>query len=390
MDVYDLGPNDGVGVQSYHVVREMARRGHEVDVVYLNDGPWAAEYGTLCRSLRKVPSLEFSPKHLSRDPDGNPVWPAIIAGVRSRPQVIYHNGFHAPWWPVVIGGVLRVPVVSHFHGFVPFEMSRARKLATRRVDRYITVSEAMRTDLVARGVTATPIHVVYNGVDPSQYPWGGRPERDAARGRLGLPVDGPVVLYMGGINPNKGVDLLITAAQALARTRDGFRLLIAGTGDDPVFVDALRHASSGFAVTWLGRLTDVTDALHASDVLAVPSRWDEPFARVVIEAMVSGRPVVAARSGGLPEILTGEFTQGLFARNDAEDLRAKLDDMLDWREHDPDLGRRCRDHVVEHFSFTKMVDAIEDHLSRAIFERRGRVEAGGSAEGWQRTVSGDG
>jgi glycosyltransferase involved in cell wall biosynthesis len=111
--------------------------------------------------------------------------------------------------------------------------------------------------------------------------------------------------------------------------------------------------------------SDVVGPLHAADVVVVPSVYAEPFGRVVIEALSTGRPVIASSIGGIPEILTGDFARFLVPPGDAPALARKLGELLDWRTRDDGLAEACTDHVRQHFSKSSMVDAIEDRLANA-------------------------
>ena len=99
--------------------------------------------------------------------------------------------------------------------------------------------------------------------------------------------------------------------------------------------------------------------LHASDVVVVPSVWQEAFGRTVIEALATGRPVVASRVGGIPEILSGTLGRFLFERDDADGLAEQLLGLLHWRVKEPALAELCRSRVLEQFTLERTVDGIE-------------------------------
>src|SRR5690348_9870036 len=101
---------------------------------------------------------------------------------------------------------------------------------------------------------------------------------------------------------------------------------------------------------------DVVTPLHAADILVVPSVWDEPCGRVVIEAMATGCPVLASRAGGLPEILTGSFAAMLVERGDARALANRLQRFIGWRDKDPGLSVACSTHVRKNFSLANTVN----------------------------------
>ena len=124
----------------------------------------------------------------------------------------------------------------------------------------------------------------------------------------------PVVLAVGRLAPQKGLDVLIDAAGRW-RTRDPQpRTVIAGDGP----LAAALRAQAGRAqadVLLLGHREDVPALLEIADVVVVPSRW-EARALILQEAMRSGKPIVATRVGGTPELVSGDGTPGIGASHD--------------------------------------------------------------------------
>jgi glycosyltransferase involved in cell wall biosynthesis len=108
--------------------------------------------------------------------------------------------------------------------------------------------------------------------------------------------------------------------------------------------------------------TDVVTPLHAADLVVVPSQGEEAFGRTVIEALSTGRPVVASEVGGIPEILTGELASFQVPPSDAGAIAAKVRELLDWRTREPELADACRAHIIGNFSKRAMVDAVEESL----------------------------
>jgi glycosyltransferase involved in cell wall biosynthesis len=93
--------------------------------------------------------------------------------------------------------------------------------------------------------------------------------------------------------------------------------------------------------------------------VVLPSTCSETFGRVLIEAMACGTPVIGSRVGGVPEVLTGEFAEWLVAPGDERDLAGALERVQVRRAADPDIGRRCRVHIAEHFPVDRTIDALE-------------------------------
>jgi glycosyltransferase involved in cell wall biosynthesis len=127
------------------------------------------------------------------------------------------------------------------------------------------------------------------------------PSRSAGevRAELGLDDDRPLVVAVGRLHPQKGYDVLLDALGRLP----GKRPLVVIAGDGPLQDElAARIAADDLPVRLLGRRPDVADLLAAADVCVLPSRW-EARSLTAQEALRSGTPLVATRTGGLPELL---------------------------------------------------------------------------------------
>jgi glycosyltransferase involved in cell wall biosynthesis len=132
------------------------------------------------------------------------------------------------------------------------------------------------------------------------------PTRAAAdvRAELGLDGDRPLVLAVGRLHPQKGYDVLLDAVTRLAGdVRLPAPPLVAVAGDGPLQAElAARIAAQRLPVRLLGRRSDVADLFAAADLCVLPSRW-EARSLTAQEALRSGTPLVATRTGGLPELL---------------------------------------------------------------------------------------
>ena len=178
--------------------------------------------------------------------------------------------------------------------------------------------------------------------------------------------------------------MLLDAWRRLGVSGDEGRLLIVGSpsahlDDGAGFLERLQ-ATAPPGCVWSPAQSDVVGPLHAADVVVVPSVWAEPFGRVIVEAMATGRPAVASRVGGIPEILTGEFERFLVEPGDAGVLTLALESLVGWQEREPALADRCRAHVRDHFSLDRVVEGVERSLSAAAGEIRGRGRRGSETD----------
>ena len=368
--VEQLNPDGGEQVNSLQISRELARRGHQIDLIYTTDGAFAPEYREFCRSLQQVPPVDFS----FRSPvaGARNLFECVKASVHSKPDVIYNSRFFSLEWAAATHLLTRAPVVCHAQGDVGGNKLRER-LRVKLARDYIPVSRYTAGLLGQLGVDDAAITVVHNGVDPDLYPFGGEAELCGARDALGIDHDAIVLLYYGRLDPIKGIEVLLESFAYLSRHSERFLLVIQGAWwDNEAYFRRLQELAPPDGVRWIRRQTDVVTPLHAADVVVCPSIWEEPFGRVIIEALSTGRPIVATRVGGIPEILTGELAELLVAPHDPKALAEKLIETHDWRSTSPGLGLDCRKHVEKHFTQAQMVDGIEEVLERAVRRRSGR------------------
>lgn len=361
--VRDLEANGGTAMSVMTSMRELASRGHEIHVHYEQDGNLGPEFREFAASLIQGPPVMYGRRSPLGDIGGiaHNAWVAR----RVRPDAVYTNHFTELAWGAAVRRLTGARVVCFLREFTDVSALSTRVL-TRGVGGFIVGSECMRMTWAQHGIDASRIHVVPPGVDLRDYPEGSESDMKPARERLGLPTDGYVVTFVGRIVPQKGVEVLLEAWRRMALAPDQATLVIAGVpmlshGPEPYSASLMKDAPPG--TVWLPMQRDVISVMHASDVVVVPSVWDEPFGRVVIEGMATGRPVVASRVGGIPETLDGEFERFLFPRSDAEALAERLLTLRTWRTDDPDLGRRAIAHVASRYTLAGHANGIESVLA---------------------------
>ena len=172
----------------------------------------------------------------------------------------------------------------------------------RLADRVITVSREQQRLLRRRGVEPRRLVLVPNVIDVDAFRAGaGRPDR--ARSAVGLPRQGPVVAAVGRLAHQKGLDLFLEAAVGIGRQRPDCRFVIAGSGPlRPALERQVDLSGLRDRVHLVGYRSDVARLMLACDVVVLPSR-SEGMPLVLLEALAMARPVVAARVGGVPEVL---------------------------------------------------------------------------------------
>jgi glycosyltransferase involved in cell wall biosynthesis len=195
---------------------------------------------------------------------------------------------------------------------------RVLQLLERTTVRGADVVLAASDDLAAnaRRLGARDVRTAPVSAPPLPPPSRGTAE---VRAELGLDGDRKLVLAVGRLHPQKGYDVLLDAVGRLAHDdRLTTQPLVAIAGDGPLEAElAARIAAESLPVRLLGRRSDVADLLAAADLCVLPSRW-EARSLTAQEALRSGTPLVATRTGGLPGLL-GDAAE-LVPVDDAEAL----------------------------------------------------------------------
>lgn len=250
-----------------------------------------------------------------------------------RPDIVFASWAYPDGWAAVeLGRAAGLPVVVKIHGSdvctlddVPARRRRTAEALTR-ADAVVAVSRDLARRAVALGAAPERVHVVYNGVDATRFYPG---NRAAARLRLGLPPNEPLVLAVGRLVPVKGLDVLLEALDRMARAGVSFTALIVGYG--PLRA-SLQCTAAARGLTGRVRLIgavaheELPDWYRAANVVALPSR-SEGVPGVLLEAVACGIPFVASDVGGVAEIGHGGLGR-LVPAGDPVALAAALTKVL--------------------------------------------------------------
>jgi teichuronic acid biosynthesis glycosyltransferase TuaC len=233
---------------------------------------------------------------------------------------VYPDGIAAAW----LGKRLGIPSVIYALGsdinVAPKIFGVKAQLARTlpKTSRVIAVSRDLGEKVIALGAPRARTVVVPNGVDRGLFH--PRP-RAAARAALGHGSDGDRwILFVGRLELAKGIDELLTAFTAIAAADARVKLVLVGDGSQRRRCEAAAAAAPGRIIVAGGRpLSEVATWVAASDLLTLPSH-NEGTPNVVLEALASGRKVVATRVGGIPDLITSAALGELVPAKDADAL----------------------------------------------------------------------
>jgi D-inositol-3-phosphate glycosyltransferase len=355
-----LGGADAGGMNVY--IRELschlAEAGLPVDIFTRRTDPETPKVRQMCPDVNVIAITAGPPEPISKN-DLFPYLPQFAEqmALYSLREGVRYDVVHAHYWLSGWSADLAkrywdTPYVQMFHttahmkNAVAAEVDRETNLRLRTEKRLLTLANGIiaanpdeRADLIWRmGVPTDKVCTIPPGVDLDLF----RPlPRDACRAELGIASSEPVVLFVGRIDPIKGIDTLVDAAALLASRPNlgppptfmivGGELDSAGTPIGPLDKVADVIGSKGlaaqFRVVGSAPQEQLPVYYSAADVVAVPSRY-ESFGLAAVEALACGTPVVASRAGGL-RFTIDEGVAGLLVKPQSpQDLAAGIATIL--------------------------------------------------------------
>lgn len=254
-------------------------------------------------------------------------------------------------------------------GWLPTEVSRSihaiEGWLVHSADRVIACSEHMCWEVTHLfDLPRERVDVIANGIDLDA--WRAAPEEVArARERYGSP--GPLVVFCGRLEWEKGVHTLLDAIPRLRRRFPGLQVVVAGRGtrSDALQEQARTRRVSGSASFpgWLPE-ADLHALMAASDVVVVPSIY-EPFGLVALEGAALGAPLAVARSGGLAEFVVEGETGRTFAPGDPADLADAITRSLRDPQESAALAAAARERLRSNHSWSRLAEATIETYRRA-------------------------
>jgi len=285
-----------------------------------------------------------------------------------NPSVVNaHTGVGVPFCLAV--AARRIPFVQCVHVAEPAALQRLKD-QLHLADAIVAPSEFVKARLARVDVPAERVHVVHYGV-----PRRPRVDRDRAwrhvRKALQLEEDAVVILMPARFAANKRHDVAVQAFAAVVRSHPRAYLLCAGEafpGSEHVKMGIEQKAAElgvGERVQFVGFWRRMEILYAASDVLLLPSEND-PFPVAILEAMSLGVPVIAARSGGVPEMVTHGETGFLIEPGDVDAYASALMDLLTNREMAVAVAQRAKGECRKRFALDRYASDMSLLLKQVI------------------------
>jgi glycogen(starch) synthase len=252
------------------------------------------------------------------------------------------------------------PVLLTMHSPVTEDVARHDTLAGRALRSAAWVncnSHAVHADLRRRvPAMGERSSVTYYGMEAPARPPSPRPHAD------------PRVLGFGRLVAEKGFDLAVRAFATVVRRIPRARLVLAGEGAARPELERLAAALGlAAAIEFVGAVApgEVPALIDGASLVVVPSRWDEPFGLVALEAALMARPVVATRVGGLVEVVEDRTTGLLVERENPDALAEAVIRLLEDPAAADRMGRTARARARKRFAWERCVDEYDSLYERS-------------------------
>jgi glycogen synthase len=387
----------GLGRHVDALSRELAGLGHDVTVLTRHPtGTDATSHPTACDSSGPVrvlrvaedpPLLEFGRDLVGWTLAWNhaAVRAALVRLGSWRPDAVHAHDWLAAHAGIGLADVFDVPLVATVHateagrnaGRISTPLQRqihsVEWWLARRADALVTCSQAMRAEVVRLFAPDAPIAVVPNGIVPRR--WAVDAEQVARVRRRWAQGDGPLLVNLGRLEYEKGVQDLLAALPRIRERYAGTRLVVVGTGTQAAMLEeAARGYGVDGAVTFAGHVPDddLAPTLAAADAVVLPSRY-EPFGIVALEVAAVGAPLVAARTGGLAEVV-GDDAGLSFPPGDVDALADAVVRTLDDPTATARRVARARARLTTDFDWARIAARTAEVLRAA--QRRPPVALG--------------
>jgi len=259
--------------------------------------------------------------------------------------------------PVIISTMHRVEDHKQetIYRFLPFVDMLTMALTTR----IIAVSGAVKNYLIRRHkIRPEKISVIYNGIDVNKYK--SHTNITEFKKQFNLEPSIPIVAFIGRLVKVKGVSYFLEATASVLRSGKKAQFLVVGDGPlKQSLVKQTQKLGIEQHVFFIGFRKDIPKILSLIDILVVPSLW-EGLPLTILETMSAGKPIIAARVGGIPEAIKNGETGILVPPKNPEALSGAINDLLAAPKKRKEMGEKAKQRALQLFDVERMVKEYEN------------------------------
>ena len=358
----------GVEVVAYNLTISMAQKGHEIvvfttsinskDIIERHKNIELYRYAINFRIGEANMSFKLLYKPLEHEVDiihahaGNP--PAPIAAYRyakkkKKPFVVTYHGDGQWNW----GGFIRRTSVYFYNKYLLDKILSYADVVISPSEYYIDESKFL-------GKYRDKVVVIPNGINIDEFDISY--SKEECREKLDLPLDDEIILFLGGLNPHKGPDVLLKTMLKIIKEVPDAKLVFIGSG---MMREELEMLSKKLGVErnvkfagFVGDTFKKALYYHAADVFVLPSTGPEIFGIVNLEAMACGVPIVASEIGGVPDVVRDGENGLLVPPRDSGELADAIIYLLENEDMREKMGKNGRKKVKD-YSWKKIAEETE-------------------------------
>jgi len=268
------------------------------------------------------------------------------------------------FWGRLAARLAGVPVIcSALHSTgEPDRVEFSNRLLAPLTDAFIAVAEPQGRYLAAHeGCPAHKIRVIPNGIDVERF--SPRPANRQLQEELKLDPQAPVVGIVAALRPEKNHEMFLHVAAFVHRRLPAAQFLIVGDGPERPKLESLaKDLGIAESIRFLGTRSDINEVLSLMDVVLLTSHT-EASPICLLEAMASGKPVVATRVGSVAETILPDLSGYVVSPNSSQDMADRVLDLLGDRNRAAQMGSVGREHVVAQWSVDRMVQGYENLIA---------------------------
>jgi L-malate glycosyltransferase len=369
----------GSGIMSMEAAKELAKRGHSIDIVSYPGTFLTPEEEALGLRIHPVEKIDYP---CFKAEPFNATIASQIANLHTseRPIDIIHANYAITHGDAAItareiikrkGGDPKVVITNHgsdihtngHHDLMAPYLQHTLSLA----DEITFVSQALQDESQNLFALENQGVVVYNFVDENRYSPPTETQRKTVRNELNLPEESFVVYHASNFRPIKNTSFLVDVATELQKTgQENVYWLMVGDGPEREELEK-KVINSGLKgrIKFVGRQDDVVPYLHASDAGILCSER-ESFGLALLEAGSCGLPMFGSDTGGIPEVISEGNSGYIFPKGDYKTAAHRISQVANSPELQERLGVGARKEATDRFSREQIVNQYESLYQRLL------------------------
>ncbi len=359
--VHFFSPVGGGGDESlYYLCKGLNRGKYNPYILSTSVGPVFNKFrknGFHISSFQRPPSLRKNPSCFAFR-----ALKFALFIMRNNIRLVHVNYPQELTYVLWVCKILRIPCICHLRSLLlARNLNKRAKNLLNHTDGIVAITKAVKDAFVGEGLKEEKVAICYNGIDLEEFnPETATPQ--VFRIKFNVPDDSRFVGMAGRLVAPKGCEEFLQAASLILRTLPNAKFVLIGDSPRAEYLESLKTRTHQLGISsdifFTGLEYDMPSVYAGLDVFALPS-WEEPFGRVVCEAMAMNKPVVATNAGGVPEIIHHPINGLLVPVKDAGALAEAILEILTNGAKAEALARAGRETVQKRFSIERHVKEIE-------------------------------